>query len=241
VTRTLVACALVAACSYPTKQYDPTGKYTCSGVPLPPGAGSSVTISGLVSDAFTGMPIANAMVDGTLDGEMASGFPTTTSSNGAFSVTETTDGVARDLSLVVTGSGYLPTNVTPSTTLGSDLVIEPLGLFTQDDLDMVGSAAMQPPDGSKVQGIVQVQDCNGSALAGATVSTDPPAAGIVYADDTLAPDLSATSTAAIGVAFVFGLQPGTPTISGEFEDGTALRSHPATATVGQVMLSLIQP
>jgi hypothetical protein len=241
VKTTIAACVLAAACSYPTKQYDPTGRYTCSGVPIQPGAGSSITVSGVVSDAFTGALIGSANVDGELDGEPAAGFPTTTDASGAFSVTLANDGVARELTLLISADNYLPTSVTPSTPLGSDLDIQPIGLFTEADLTMVAMAAMQNLDNTKVQGIVEVQDCTGSALAGATVSTDPPATGVVYSNGNLAPDLSATETASIGVAFVFGLPAGTATISGEFEDGTPLRSHDVTMSAGQMMLTLIQP
>jgi hypothetical protein len=227
------------ACSYPTKLFDPTGGLQCSGKPNPTTAPPMVTITGTTIDEVVLSAVGSAMVEGFFDGVSASVFEAISDANGNFTGSLPTGGVARNGYLVASAPGYLATNLTFGVPISAGLSGLQVPMFTQSDLAMLGSAAMQSFDGSNVQGVIAVSDCLGSGIVGATVTTDPPASAIVYANQNL-PDLSLSTTDATGIAFVFNLPPGTISIGGLLE-GTPLRTHTATVMPGQVMVSLLQP
>ena len=58
--------------------------------------------------------------------------------------------------------------------------------------------------------LVRAADCNGVALAGATISTSP--TGEVRYSANNAPSNTATMTDASGVAFIYNVPPGTVTV-----------------------------
>ena len=153
----------------------------CANQQPPQTAAPSVTISGETAQPFTGDPVPNAGVTGYLDGLPGSAFSTTSDGSGAFSVDQNTGGSPLAFHVLASADGYVSTMLYPSAPLTASTQIDPQ-LFASDKLEYVASLAGLTLDMTQDQIILQVVDCSGAPIGGATVSSDPPGT-VVYFED----------------------------------------------------------
>jgi hypothetical protein len=242
VTLVVVATAIGGACTFPTKAL-PSGDFTCFGQPDPQSAPATLTIAGQTFDEESDEAVADATVEAFLDNgdgtEPVSIFTVTSDGSGNFGSAFQTGMIARSAYLQASATNYLTTELFPAAPVSTNIQVA-LAMFTMDDLVALGSATQQTLDPSLVQAIVLATDCSGNFVAGAQVTTTPPAGKIVYAGMNHAPALSQTATDDTGLVFILNLPTGTVTIGGSI-DGTPVPSHQVTTTTGQVLVSFIQP
>jgi hypothetical protein len=109
---------------------------------------------------------------------------------------------------------------------------------TSNELAFLGVAVgVTQATGNGFIGVV-VKNCDGTALAGATVSTNPP--GTVKYNSGSTPSSTATSTSSDGVAYVFNVTAGNVTVMAN-ASGNVLRQHVVNARANVVTLTEIQP
>jgi hypothetical protein len=155
--------------------------FECAGQSPPQTAAQSVTIFGKTMQPFTGDPVPNASVTGYLDGLPGSAFSTTSDGSGAFSVDQNTGGAPLAFHVLASADGYVSTMLYPSAPLTESTEIDPQ-LFASDKLEYVASLAGITLDMTQDQVILQVVDCSGAPVGGATVTSDPPGT-VVYFED----------------------------------------------------------
>jgi hypothetical protein len=231
----------LGACSIPEKHLSDAagGPYECLGQPLPSTADAKITISGHVSDPFTGNPINGGAVEGYLVGVPSSIFTTTTDATGAFAHDQGTGGVPRNAYLKMTANGFLDAYFFPSAPLAHSMVQDRLTQMTSSDIQTIGQVANVTIDPTKVQLVVVVVDCNGNAVPGATISTTPP--GTIRYFEAATPSATAVATDSMtGAALVANLAPSNTTINATVQ-GMTLRSHNFDTVAGALMQTEIQP
>ncbi|MEO7736161.1 MAG: hypothetical protein ABIY55_34705 [Kofleriaceae bacterium] len=237
--RSLAIVVLAAGCSFPEKTLTAKqGPLACLGQPLPSTAPSQVTITGVMADPYTGMPIAGAAVEGFLVGATAPIFTVTSSATGEFTRDQGTGGTPRETYLRVAPNGYLPTYYYPATPIAGDVEAR-MSLFTSTELGVIGQVAQVTLDPGKVTFLIGVVDCNGDPVAGATVSSDPPGQVRYFANDTPSPSAISTD-AKTGSAMIANVPASNTTISATL-GGMALRSYDLEGVAGAIMEPLIQP
>ncbi|HEY1553064.1 MAG TPA: hypothetical protein VGG28_34775 [Kofleriaceae bacterium] len=153
----------------------------CATVQPPKTAAQSVSIFGKTMQAFTGDPVPNTSVTGYLDGLPGSAFSTTSDGSGTFSVDQNTGGAPLAFHVLASATGYLSTMLYPSAPLIESTEVDPQ-LFAMDKLEYVASLAGLTLDMTQDQIILQVVDCSGLPLGGATVTSDPPGTVVYFQD-----------------------------------------------------------
>jgi hypothetical protein len=215
---------------------------TCLGLPLPTTAPATLMLGGTVgTTSLAGTsPVSGATVAiFSADAGGAAIATATTDANGAFSLSISSGGAPFDGYLEVTAPTYTPTYWYPAVPFAANTSTLPVQLLTPATIGTIRtiSGAAQPPD-SGMAGI-EVVDCAGVPLSGASVTTNPAAGSTVYVIANY-PSSSATSTDSSGAAFLFDLTPGNLTI-GATLGSTQLRSHDVNARPDVVTETSVRP
>jgi len=241
-TTTLTAAlASLTACAIPEKHLtaalaDPFG---CLGAALPSTASNPVTIAGTLSDPFNGHPVAGAAVEGFIVGTPNAIFATTSDANGEFSRDQGFGGLPRSVYLRASPNGYPASYFYPAVPVVDDVSVE-IEMFTAMDLATIAKAAGAGTlDPTRTNLLVSVIDCNGAAVAGATVSTNPPGTVRYFVEEAPSPTAVATD-ARTGSALVANVPVSNTTVSATV-DGRTLRSHTLDGVAGALMQIEIQP
>ncbi len=215
----------------------PGAGFECLGQALPTTAPATITVSGqtrgnaLSPTALGGVEIiASRTGHDTLAAD-------TSNTPGMFSLTITTGGTPVDGYLQLTKSGYLPTYAYPSRPLAGDATENVLMITGTEFSFLSGAVQVTQTTGNGFIGVV-VKNCDGTPIAGATVTTSP--AGTVRYNSGSTPSSSATSTSADGVAYVFNVAAGNVTVQAN-GGGHTLRQHVVNARVNAITVTEIQP
>ena len=230
--------ALIGACG--SDSSSPDSAFACLGAVLPTTAPATLTVSGQTKGnalAPTALPGAVVVASRTGTDTLAAD---TSDTPGFYSLTITTGGTPVDGFIRVTKSGYLPTYAYPSRPLAADLPNNNVLAITSIEFGILGTATNESQAGGNGFVGVVVKDCNGTPLAGATVTTNPPSPDAVHYNLAGTPSPTATSTAADGVAYVFNLPAGNVTVMAN-AGGHTLRQHIVNARADVITLTEIQP
>ena len=225
----------------------PAGAFACLGDPLPTTAPDPVTVAG-TAKTLNGLSTSNA--DGVLVAAFPSGGSTaidsaTTPTDGTFSLSLATGAAPLDAYIKATKSGLLDYYLFPATPLTADVSDAPVLVLSQSSLGTVESLASVTPAGDPNSvGLVAVvvQDCDGSSVAGATISVKESNADVGdlrYVSGSI-PSTTATATDSSGAAFVFNVPAGTATISATV-GGMTLRTHSIPVSGGATHATIVVP
>jgi hypothetical protein len=207
----------------------PKGDFTCNGKALPNPNGS-VKITGAVGDLSTGSTLPNVTINGYLAGNASPAMTVTTDSQGKFTATIPT-GAPLDAYIKATLPNYADSYAYPATPIYRD---------TSFVIYMIPAAKLSTfGDPAKVNVVLQVADCAGQPLAGATLATQPSGDPIQYYN-TSNPNVGGKATDSSGTAFDSGIAPGSITLTGE--DGPfALRPVTFPGAANTITNVWIQP
>jgi hypothetical protein len=215
----------------------PAAGFECLGAPIPTTAPAIVTVNGQILSALSRNPIGSAIITAFRTGAADPLAVDTSNTPGFYSLSISTGGTPVNGYLRVTHSGHVDTYAYPSRPLFADLATNVL-MPTSDELALLGTAVgVTQAAGNGFIGVV-VKDCDGTELAGATVTTSP--AGTVRYNSGSTPSSTATSTSSDGVAYVFNLPAGNVTVMANVS-GHTLRQHIVNARADVVTLTEIQP
>jgi hypothetical protein len=216
------------------------GPYTCLGVALPTTATDPVSIAGIASAAgLSGTtPVSGAAINVYRTGNATSLGNATTIASGAFTISVATGGTPLDGYLKGTAATYLDTYLYTDAPIAKNLAAAPVFFLTQSTFNLLAGAAGVTQTAGKGWIGVEVLDCTGTPVAGATVTSNP--AGTVKYLAGTAPSSSATMTDVSGQAFIFNAGPGTVTISATAA-GHTLRSHDVNVIANVITTAAIAP
>lgn len=208
----------------------------------PPGtAPDPIALSGTITEgqsmtAASGATVqAHRVSDGTQVGATA-----TSGGGGTFSTSIPTGGAAFDGYILVHLSGELDAYVFPAEPLHANLTTFSDTLLSSSDLSLAASVAGAPsPDSSKGFIGVDIQDCAGHPIQGATVSFTPAPAAVGYTSGGL-PSTGASSTDADGIALGFNAPPGQVTVSATFQ-GVTLHAHVVKSVANALTETIVHP
>ncbi|MGE5182737.1 MAG: carboxypeptidase-like regulatory domain-containing protein [Acidobacteriota bacterium] len=236
--RALVLCALVlcalAACTYPDKIFE--GPFTCLGAPPPTTAKPLVTVGGHVVEPSNLTPISGAMV-ALQNAQMSSLFMTTTDASGSFSFTLNTNGTpAVGFDVFASASGRLSTYYYEPHPITDDVSTDLALLSSQEAAQLAAGGGVQI-DATHGAALVTIRDCNGTPLAGATVTAS---AGVVRYFTGVQPSMTATATDVGGVALIAQLPPGQVTLSATVQ-GMKLPDHQFTVIANTFIQTTLPP
>jgi hypothetical protein len=214
---------------------------TCLGNPLPTEAANPVTLSGSVFSIDIGGqdPVEGAFVelrraanDRVLDDNVPGGTP----ADGTYSLSGRTRGNPLLAYVRSEAEGLVTTRLYPPIPVTTDVPGVPVPMFTPLVVNFLS------PDQEPENGIVLVivLDCSGMPVPGATVSSDPEAGDVVYADDTGVPDTGATSTGAQGLAFLINVPAG-PVMVNATSGGEDLLAHEVESVPDEVTTTIVLP
>jgi hypothetical protein len=233
--------ASTAACSIPEKELSTDVKgdpFACLNQPLPTVAKSQVKMQGKVLDPFSGNIPANATVEAFLVGNPARIFSAPTDVGGNWSYDQGTGTIPQTYYLRSVPNGYIGTYYYPPVPLVEDVTVNLL-MFTTSDLPTIGAISQLTFDLTKAVFTIVVQDCNGTPLGGATVTSEPP--GEIRYFTNSAPNPAAVSTdSSTGLVLIANVPPSNVTIKATV-NGMTLRSHSMDAMGGTMTLTAIQP
>jgi hypothetical protein len=225
----------VAACGGDSS--GPAAGFGCLGDTLPTTAPAGIAVTGQIR-TFSQSPISGATVSAFRNSDTTAALATATSNTpGNYTLQLTTGGTPVDGYLRVTHSGQIDTYAYPSRPLTADFATN-VTMITTAELALLGSAVGVTQTAGNGLIAVVVANCDGTPIAGATVTTSP--AGTVRYNSGAAPSPSATSTAADGVAYVLNVAAGNVTVQAS-GGGHTLRQHIVTARADAVTLTEIQP
>jgi len=234
----VLALAALAACSYPEKvPADGAGPpFGCLNAPPATRADTPVKITGTTDSAFTLTPIASA----TISGELAAGtsiFTTHSDGAGKFSQSQATGNMPLDIYLDVSATGYVTTQYYPSRPITHDVSFQVVLLTAMDEMTLasLGNVTFDNNHGAM---LFTVDDCNGTPVSGATVTTAPAATVRYFAG--VQPSLTATSTDMAGVVMVAGLPPGTVMVTAQV-GGMIFKTHTFQAVGGTIIQTVLEP
>jgi len=225
----------VAACG---DSSGPAPGFECLGAPIPTTAPATIVVSGQIrQNAFSPTALGGAIITAFRIGATDSLAVDTSNTPGFYSLSITTGGTPVNGYLRVTHSGFVDTYAYPSRPLFADLSTKVL-MPTSNELALLSAAVgVNTGAGNGFIGVI-VKDCDGTAIAGATVSTNP--AGTVRYNSGSTPSPSATSTSSDGIAYVFNVTAGNVTVMAN-ASGNVLRQHVVNARADVVTLTEIQP
>ena len=209
--------------------------FSCLGATLPGTAPASITLGGQTTD-YSGAGLAG--VDLQADNSSGTGIGMTTSgSGGAFMLTVATGGGPIAGFLEASMSGDMTTYVFPPTPLASDEPNLVIPVVTPIQFVLLAEVAGQSQASTNGAIAVQVEDCGGLAVAGATVTAG--SGTVVYLQNGV-PSTTATATDSNGASLVFDVPPGAVTI-GASVHGTTLRAHGVTSFAGALTATIVSP
>jgi hypothetical protein len=128
----------------------------------------------------------------------------------------------------------------PGVPVVQDIANNDLALFSDTDLIGFGQAAGVTFDPMKGDVLLQVHDCNGTPLAGATVSTNPAGTSKVVYFSSMTPNMTADMTDPVAFVLIANLDPVYTMLTGKV-DGMDLRSHSFMVNKDALVQTLIQP
>lgn len=214
--------------------------FFCAGDVAPTSAVDPLTVAGAVTDLISGNPLAGATVEAR---RLAGGTlldTDTTAGDGSFSLTASTGGTPLAAYLQLAASGYPATYFYPADPFAADVAGVGVRAINSSSLALAyvfaGIGAQTPGTGTSA---AIVTDCNGVAIAGATVGFSPAAGALRYLSGGT-PSPSATSTDASGIAIGFNAPAGNTSVSAQF-NGVSLESHGFVVTAGGLIGTLIHP
>ena len=222
-----------SATATPSATPTPVGAFSCLGTALPASASDPIVISGTVTttDASGTTPVGSATVAAFKTGTSTALVSGVSSVSGAYSLTVPTSGLPVDGYLLSTKSGFLDTYVYPSEPASKTATVD-VSMLTSSTFGFLQSFAGVTQNASKGAIIVEVVDCNGSPIAGATITSSP--AGTVRYLSGGIPSSSATATDVAGVAFIFNVGPGDVSVMST-AGGNTLRAHTVNARAGSAL------
>jgi hypothetical protein len=229
----VVVAALLAACS---DSSGPAPGFACLGDTLPTTAPGGIAITGQIKTP-SATPVSGATVTAYRTGDTTTLATATSNTPGNYTLQVTTGGTPVDGYLRVTHSGEIDTYAYPARPLAADVVTNVLMVTPTEFSFLAGAAGITPVAGKGFIGVI-VANCDGTPLAGATVSSTP--AGTVRYNAGGLPSPSATSTAADGIAYIANVAAGDVTVQAS-ASGHALRSHVVNARADVITLTQIQP
>jgi hypothetical protein len=217
----------------------PAAGFECLGAPIPTTAPATVTVSGRVEqNALSPTALGGAVVIAFRVGATDTLAIDTSFTSGSYSLSVSTGGTPVNGYLRATESGHVDTYAYPSRPLFADLATDIL-MPTTNELAFLGTVVgVTQAAGNGFIGMI-VKDCNGTTLAGATVTTSPAGSAVRYNSGS-SPSSTATSTSSDGVAYVFNLPAGNVTVMANVS-GHTLRQHIVNARADVVTLTEIQP
>ena len=232
----LIAGALAACGSSSTGL--PAG-LECLGQALPSTAPAVVNVTGMVTaNVLSPSPVPHAFVYGFRTGDTTHLAGDTTNTPGQYSLAIPTDGTPVNGYLAISDSGHhIDTYAYPAVPLAADVTENVLMVSSNEFSLLAGAAGINPVAGDGFIGVV-VRNCQGTSVAGATVTSMP--TGTVRYNAGGLPSSTATSTAADGVAYIANVGPGNVTVQAT-ASGHTLRQHTVNARANAITLTEIQP
>jgi len=232
----LIAGALAACGSSSTGL--PAG-FECLGQALPTTAPAVVNVTGMVTaNVLSPGPVPHAFVYGFRTGDTTHLAGDTTNTPGQYSLAISTTGTPVNGYLAISDSGHhIGTYAYPAVPLAADVTENVLMVSSSEFSFLAAAAGINPVAGDGFIGLV-VRNCQGTPIAGATVTSMP--AGTVRYNAGGAPSSSATATAADGVAYIANVLPGNVTVQAT-ASGHTLRQHTVNARANAITLTEIQP
>jgi hypothetical protein len=205
-----------------------TPRLDCLGAPLPTTAPATIGLSGVVSS--NDVPIAGATVEGFRTGAGSPVATATSSASGSYALDVTTGGVPFDGALRVSMAPYLDTFVFPSQPLPNSSV-KAAKLMTSAMLAQLGTLLgnTQAPANGWIE--VQIVDCSGAPIAGATPSVTQN--GLAVGQLTAVPS-------AVGTFYAFNVPPGQTVIGASFE-GNLLHAHTVDVRANTITTTVVAP
>ncbi len=213
-----------------------------SNVDAPP-APQTIMVSGVAQtvDGTDTVPLEGATIEAFRSSGGGALATTTSAADGTYSLTLETGGVAIDGYLKGTSATRLDTYLYPPRPLAADQTDATMLIITQDTLDLLGIFAGTNQDPAKGFIGLIVQDGNGTATAGATVTINPMGtATILYADGGL-PSSSATATDDSGTVFIANVNVGDITVDGVAPGAQPLHEHTVNVRAGVITTTLLDP
>ncbi len=233
----LIAASAAAACG--NNSSGPTPGFECLGQALPTAAPPLVNVSGMVTaNVLSPAPVPHAFVYAFRTGDTTHLAGDTTNTPGQYSVGIATGGTPVNGYLAISDSGHhIDTYAYPAVPLAVDVTDNVLMVSSSEFSFLAASAGITPVAGDGFIGVV-VRNCQGTSVAGATVTSSP--AGTVRYNAGGLPSSTATFTAADGVAYIANVGPGNVTVRAT-ASGHALREHVVNARADAITLTEIQP
>src|SRR3989442_9226606 len=148
----------------------PDARFACLGQALPTTAPPTIVINGQVTDIVTQNPVSSAPVFAFRTGDTTTLAADTTDTPGFYSLTISTVGTPVDGYVRVTESGHITTYAYPAQPITRD-TLDNISMVTPAEFSLLAAAAGITPQPRKGFIGVQVKDCTGAAITGATEST----------------------------------------------------------------------
>ena len=239
-TRTLpiaLVATVLAACG--SDSNGPAPGFECLGQALPTTAPTVVNVTGMVTaNVLSPSPVPHAFVYGFRTGDTTHLAGDTTDTPGHYSLAIATGGTPVNGYLAISDSGHhIDTYAYPAVPLAADVTENVLMVSSNEFSLLAGAAGINPVAGDGFIGVV-VRNCQGTSVAGATVTSMP--TGTVRYNAGGLPSSTATSTAADGVAYIANVGPGNVTVQAT-ASGHTLRQHTVNARANAITLTEIQP
>lgn len=209
----------------------------CLSDPLPETAPDNVVTSGRVT-TWGAVIIDGALVEGRAVANDGLLDDDTTGSNGAFSITLPTGGTPLDAYLHVSSTGNVDSYVYPPVPFAADYERD-VPLLTTALRTGVADEANVMLEADTGLLYLQVLDCNGDPIEGATVTTNP-AGDVSYTAGSFVPVPDATSTDASGTAYIFNLPPGNVEVDATIA-GYSLREHTIQVRANVTTITSVVP
>jgi len=219
------------------------GPFGCVGFPFPMTAPAVISFQGMVQ-VSNGTPFLQFPVQGIVNQTGGQFFSTNADSTGNFSASAPTNGVAIDGHLYVNaqpGFGYLSTYYYPRRPFDANQTNLQLPVEDQTTLQQTYSSAGRSFNANQATAFLQLTDCNGSPLNGATlIMQPPPTQGIVYLRNNT-PDPTAITTDSTGIAIAFGVDPVSTQLTGQAATGEPLHVYRIPFMPQSLYEVLLQP
>jgi len=187
---------------------DPRYDLSCATVPWPTTAPDPITLSGTVGDFSTalGTGVAGALVESIRPSDDTVVGSATTDAMARYTLTLATGGQAIERYTRITRDGQVTSYEYPPFALFRDF--QGIYLWTMPPAGRDSMAAMAQVTLDPTKGIVgiEIADCIGLSIAGATVTS--PSGTVVYNDDRGFPDPSLTATSVSGQVMIWNVDPG---------------------------------
>jgi hypothetical protein len=197
-----------------------------------------ITISGTTfSRGLTTVPLSGVAVAIVTSTGSTLGTSTTDAS-GKFSIPIATGGTPVDGFIRATTSGYVETDFYPSVPWTADQTVTEIDCITPTIRTYIAEEVSTTLDPDAGQAFVQLVDCQGKAISGATASATP--AGQTFYVANGSPTTTATMTDVSGSAFLLNLPLGAITLAGR-TGSTMLRGRSIKTVTTAVIQAEVQP